>query len=281
MVAAGAAEEVTAARTRRARRPRPARRSASRSCWRATSRRMKRRTRNYAKRQLTWMRKLPSVQPDRRDRARPARGGRRESRVSRLRRARGSTVSVGGSWSALLRARGIAAPPPRRARPVARRSPDLAVSAPLPAIAAACGQSADPRGPPPHADLLGHRRACLVGLDLSALGADRRPARASARDLVGGLAGLPEQLARLSADLLERVPDRGRGDVEISSSAIAWLTSSTYAVDGARSYPRSASAMSTSRAVWSCSSRREPATVVHRAAPSRCSGLAGSHSPWR
>ena len=52
----------SAPRTPPARRPPPARRSASRSCSRATSPAMQRRTRNYAKRQLTWMRKLPGVE---------------------------------------------------------------------------------------------------------------------------------------------------------------------------------------------------------------------------
>ena len=54
------------ARRRLARRR--ARRSASRSCSQATSSAMKRRTRNYAKRQLTWMRKLAGVRADRRRR---------------------------------------------------------------------------------------------------------------------------------------------------------------------------------------------------------------------
>ena len=44
---------------------------------------MKRRTRNYAKRQLTWMRKLAGCAHDRRHRARP---GRRRARDPRLRR---------------------------------------------------------------------------------------------------------------------------------------------------------------------------------------------------
>ena len=68
MVAAGAAEEVRradaagASRTARGR-------SASRSCCAGDVEAMKRRTRNYARRQLTWMRKLADVQLDRRDRA--------------------------------------------------------------------------------------------------------------------------------------------------------------------------------------------------------------------
>ena len=61
MVAAGAAEEVRARRRgRRLAAPR-ARRSASRSCSRGDVEAMKTRTRRYAKRQLTWMRKLPGV----------------------------------------------------------------------------------------------------------------------------------------------------------------------------------------------------------------------------
>ena len=75
MVAAGAIEEVRARRRgRRVARPR-ARRSASRSCSRGDVEAMKRRTRHYAKRQLTWMRKLPGVAADRRHR--PRAGGRR------------------------------------------------------------------------------------------------------------------------------------------------------------------------------------------------------------
>ena len=54
-------EEVRARRRGRAPRPPPARRSASRSCCAGDVEAMKRRTRHYAKRQLTWMRKLPGV----------------------------------------------------------------------------------------------------------------------------------------------------------------------------------------------------------------------------
>ena len=62
MVAAGVADEVRARRRgRRVGRPR-ASRSASTSCCAATSTAMKRRTRHFARRQLTWLRKLPDVE---------------------------------------------------------------------------------------------------------------------------------------------------------------------------------------------------------------------------
>ena len=67
------------ARTRPAPRRRRAGRSASRSCCEGDIERMKQRTRNYAKRQLTWMRKLPDVSTDRRRRARRRRASRRRS----------------------------------------------------------------------------------------------------------------------------------------------------------------------------------------------------------
>ena len=60
MVAAGAAEEVRAPRPP-APRPPPARRWDSRSSSRGDVEAMRRNTRRYAKRQLTWMRKLPGV----------------------------------------------------------------------------------------------------------------------------------------------------------------------------------------------------------------------------
>ncbi len=66
-----------------ARPARRARRSASTSCSPATSRRMKKRSRNYARRQLTWMRKIPNLRwIDRtgRERRRRRRGDRRNPR---------------------------------------------------------------------------------------------------------------------------------------------------------------------------------------------------------
>ena len=63
-MAAGAEAEVRAAEARR-RRPR-ARRSASRSCWRGDVEALKKRSRNYARRQLTWMRKMARAGGDRR-----------------------------------------------------------------------------------------------------------------------------------------------------------------------------------------------------------------------
>ena len=57
-------------RTRPAPPPPPARRSASRSCCAGDVEAMKTRTRRYAKRQLTWMRKLPGAHLDRRHRPR-------------------------------------------------------------------------------------------------------------------------------------------------------------------------------------------------------------------
>ena len=68
-------------RCRRARRTPRARRSASSELLAGDVEAMKRRTRNYAKRQLTWMRKLAGRQRDRRHRARP---GRRRARDPRL-----------------------------------------------------------------------------------------------------------------------------------------------------------------------------------------------------
>ena len=58
----GAREEVAPRQRRRRLRDGPPARWASRSCSRATSERDEARTRNYAKRQLTWMRKLADVQ---------------------------------------------------------------------------------------------------------------------------------------------------------------------------------------------------------------------------
>ena len=64
--------------TPRGRAARRAPRSASRSCSRGDHEAMKRRTRNYAKRQLAWMRRLPDVHPiDLTDRE-PADGRRRD-----------------------------------------------------------------------------------------------------------------------------------------------------------------------------------------------------------
>ena len=60
MVAAGAADEVRA-RTPPARRARRARRSGFEELLAGDVEAMKRRTRNYARRQLTWMRKLAAV----------------------------------------------------------------------------------------------------------------------------------------------------------------------------------------------------------------------------
>ena len=84
MVAAGAREEVRRARGRGRLGDRLARRSASTSCCAGDVEAMKRRTRNYARRQLTWMRKLAGVTRDRRDRPRPGGRGGRDPRLRRL-----------------------------------------------------------------------------------------------------------------------------------------------------------------------------------------------------
>ena len=61
MLAAGVREEVQKAHDAPARRPRRARRSASRSCCDGDVEAMRVKTRRYAKRQLTWLRKLPNT----------------------------------------------------------------------------------------------------------------------------------------------------------------------------------------------------------------------------
>ena len=62
IVAGGALRRRCGAPRRSARRAPPARRSASTSCSAGDLEAMKKRSRNYARRQLTWMRKIPNLQ---------------------------------------------------------------------------------------------------------------------------------------------------------------------------------------------------------------------------
>ena len=85
IVAAGAEAEVR--RGGRGRRRPRARRWASTSCWRATSTRLKQRSRNYARRQLTWMRKMAGLVEIDVTGTGTSRGGRRGRDSAMLRRA--------------------------------------------------------------------------------------------------------------------------------------------------------------------------------------------------